>query len=73
VQRWIEKEQARRKGIWIRCGYDSSKLPFLQATENLLAKMGASANLPLIILEDPPSQLSSALQADAWGVAFVRE
>jgi hypothetical protein len=43
------------------------------ACADLLAKMGAYANLPLVILEDPPSQLSSALQADAWGVAFVRE
>jgi ribonuclease HI len=43
------------------------------ACADLLAKMGASANLSLVILEDPPSQLSSALQADAWGVAFVRE
>jgi ribonuclease HI len=43
------------------------------ACADLLAKMGASANLPLVILENPPAQLSSALRADAWGVAFVRE
>jgi hypothetical protein len=38
---------------------------------DVLAKMGAAADLPLMILEEPPSQLSSALRADAWGVAFV--
>jgi hypothetical protein len=37
------------------------------------AKMGMSANSHLVILEESPPQLSSALRADAWGVAFVRK
>jgi hypothetical protein len=43
------------------------------ACADVLAKMGAASNSPLIILDEPPSQLASALHADAWGVAFVRE
>ncbi|GAU21466.1 hypothetical protein TSUD_241890 [Trifolium subterraneum] len=43
------------------------------ACADLLAKMGASASSPMVILEEPPSQLSSAFRADAWGVAFIRE
>jgi ribonuclease HI len=43
------------------------------ACADLLAKMGASANLSLVVLDDPPPQLTNALRADAWGVAFVRE
>ncbi|MCI17675.1 ribonuclease H protein, partial [Trifolium medium] len=35
------------------------------ACADILAKMGASANSPLVVLEEPPSQLFSALSADA--------
>jgi ribonuclease HI len=43
------------------------------ACADVLAKMGASTNSPLVILEESPPQFSSALRAYAWGVAFVRE
>jgi hypothetical protein len=43
------------------------------ACADVLAKMGAASSSPLIILDEPPSQLAGALHADAWGVAFVRE
>jgi ribonuclease HI len=43
------------------------------ACADVLAKMGASSNSPLVILEEPPAQLFSALNADARGVVFVRE
>jgi hypothetical protein len=36
------------------------------ACADLLAKMGAFANSPLVILEEPPPQVLIALQVDAW-------
>jgi ribonuclease HI len=43
------------------------------ACADVLAKMGAATNSPLVIMDDPPSQLFSALSADARGVVFTRD
>jgi ribonuclease HI len=43
------------------------------ACADVLAKLGASSNSPMVVLETPPPQLSVSLGADAWGVVFVRE
>ncbi|KAK2451645.1 hypothetical protein QL285_010681 [Trifolium repens] len=43
------------------------------ACADVLAKLGASSNSPMVVLETPPPQLSVSLGVDAWGVVFVRE
>ncbi|PNX71251.1 ribonuclease H, partial [Trifolium pratense] len=43
------------------------------ACADCLAKMGASSNLSLVILNTPPTGLYLSLLADAQGVAFARE
>jgi ribonuclease HI len=40
---------------------------------DVLAKMGAQSNVPLVSFHTPPMELASPLLADAQGVAFVRE
>jgi hypothetical protein len=39
---------------------------------DVLAKIGASSNAPLVVLSDPPLDLVQPLQDDARGVTFVR-
>jgi ribonuclease HI len=41
--------------------------------EDVLAKMGAQSDVPLVSFHTPPMELASPLLADAQGVAFVRE
>ncbi|PNX88508.1 omega-6 fatty acid desaturase chloroplastic-like, partial [Trifolium pratense] len=43
------------------------------ACADCLAKMGASSDSALVILDMPPVELSLALHADAQGVVFVRD
>ncbi|XP_045831415.1 uncharacterized protein LOC123922770 [Trifolium pratense] len=43
------------------------------ACADVLAKMGARSNLPLVKITSPPSELSMPLLADAQGVVFIRE
>ncbi|MCH90325.1 ribonuclease H protein [Trifolium medium] len=40
---------------------------------DVLAKIGASSNSPIVVLESPSPELSNSLGADAWGVVFIRE
>ncbi|GAU30014.1 hypothetical protein TSUD_160990 [Trifolium subterraneum] len=43
------------------------------ACADVLAKMGSSESSAQVVLDEPPPQLSSALHADALGVAFARD
>ncbi|MCI55019.1 ribonuclease H, partial [Trifolium medium] len=43
------------------------------ACADVLAKLEASSNSPMVVLESSPPELSSFLGADAWGVVFIRE
>jgi hypothetical protein len=42
------------------------------ACTDVLAKLKASSTLPMVVLETPPSELSS-ICGDVWGVIFGKE
>ncbi|MCI46256.1 hypothetical protein A2U01_0067496, partial [Trifolium medium] len=43
------------------------------ACADVLAKLGASFDSPLVNVSTPPRELIRPLRDDAWGVEFIRE